>query len=158
MVQNLFVVLYNAPKYIVSVNDKTIDTFRTKLYSKTRDIPKLNIDVQGLLDFVFDDIENVIEFIDYRFHKYEQILKEHKNRQDFEPLPFDGIDCIKDKVRDKGDYTKIIEKVIIWHEEDMPRRSFGLEYLMKPIASRENDRTGKPFLEEYIHSFTFHSP
>ena len=157
MVQNLFVVLYNAPKYIVSVNDKTIDTFRTELYSKIRDIPKLNMDVQGLLDFVFDDIENVIEFIDYRFHKYEQILKEHKNRQDFEPLPFDGIDCIKDKVRDKGDYTKIIEKVIIWHEEDMPRRSFGLEYLMKPIASLENDRTGKPFLEEYIEEQLQHN-
>ena len=53
-------------------------------------------------------------------------------------------------MRDKADYTKIIEKVIIWHEEDMPRRSFDLEYLMKTIASLENDRTGKPFLEEYI--------
>jgi len=150
MVRNLSVVLYNAQKYTASVDDKTIDTFRTALYSKVRDIPKLNMDVQRLLDFVFDDIETVIEFIDDRFHKYGQILKEHKNRQDFEPLPFDGIDCIKDKVRDKEDYTKIIEKVIIWHEEDMPRRSFDLEYLMKPIASLENNRTGKLFLEEYI--------
>ncbi len=157
MVQNLFVVLYNAPKYTISVNDKTIDTFRTKLYSKIRDIPKLNMDVQRLLDFVFDDIETVIEFIEYRFHKYEQILTEHKNRQDFEPLPSGEIDCIRDKVRDKGDYTKIIEKVIIWHEEDMPRRRFDLDYIRKTITSLENDRTGKPFLEEYIEDQLQHN-
>lgn len=157
MVRNLSVVLYTAGKYTVSVNGKTIDTFRTNLYSKIRDIPKLNMDAQLLLDFVFDDIETVIEFIEYRFHKYEQILNEHKNRQDFEPLPFDGIDCIRDKVRYKADYTKIIEKVIIWSEEDMPRRSFDLEYLMKTIASLENDKTGKLFLEEYIEEQLQHN-
>lgn len=157
MIQNLFVVLYNAKGYTSSVNDKTIDTFRTKLYSKIRDIPKLNSNVQQLLDFVFDDIETVIEFMEYRFHKYEQILTQHKNRQDFEPLPFDGFDCIGDKVRDKADYTKIIEKVIMWYEEDISWRSFDLEDLMKPIASLENDRTGKPFLEEYIEEQLKHN-
>jgi hypothetical protein len=109
------------------------------------------------LDFVFDDIETVIEFMEYRFHKYEQILTQHKNRQDFEPLPFDGFDCIGDKVRDKADYTKIIEKVIMWYEEDISWRSFDLEDLMKPIASLENDRTGKPFLEEYIEEQLKHN-
>lgn len=144
MIHNLSSILYSLNERLDTIRDKSLNELKKQILDKLRDIAIINY-ADMIIDLACNDVDSVIDFIDYRLQKY---LKNISNDKDgpsikgYKAIPYNGIDCIKDKIKNFADYKKFMEKMINWYEEYKSLREFDLKYLMKPLA--------QSYLKEYI--------
>lgn len=113
------------------------EMIRKILINKLKDISEIKYHTQELLKLCIVNIDETLEFIEFRLKK-EKKLREEKvqtgtiySRKEFEAIPFDGIKCIKEKIRSFDDYWKFIQKIIEWYKSDICRSNFEIKNLMK---------------------------
>jgi len=143
MLPNIWFTIHSLRGHMDSIEEEEIDEVRKELLQKLKDIPIIDYYAQELLDFAFYGLDSVIGFIEYRLTKFE-------GRYPYEAIPSDGINGVVNQIKSFNDYKRIIEKVIIWYEEDIFR--FYLKDLMEPLGSFLNDISGRLYLEEYIET------
>ncbi|MDO9575664.1 MAG: hypothetical protein Q7J55_03975 [bacterium] len=131
MIHNLSFLIHWIKKW-PTAKSKSVQEFRTALLSLLKDVPFIDYHVKDLLYFCCDDIDSIIDFIDYRINKSIQVRKSGSGRRKFEAIPFNGIECLGKKISDYKDFEKLMGKVIYWYKQDSLLR-FDLEYLMETL-------------------------
>jgi len=136
-------------KNLDSTKIDLLNRFKEELIKKMKDVPDIT-QTQSILNFIFDDIDSVTEFIDYRLYKYKEI-QQSEVRFNYNPIPFDGIECIKKSIKSFEDFEKFMDKIIEWHESPMSwRRQFLVDIKSNLFISEKE--SGKLFIEKYIEN------
>jgi len=137
--------------YLKEIN-KAIDS--KELYSKKikltgiflkmlKDYPSLSREAQEILEFCDLNIDEMIDFIDYRLNKEKKYLH---NREDFEAVPHEGIRCLEKSIHSFEDYYKFVKKYIIWHNAKLFLFDLKIKNLFDPILSKKE----KDSVENYL--------
>lgn len=119
------------------------EKIREMLINKLKNIPQIRYHPQILLKLCIISIDEALEFVEFRLRKKKK-LKEKSiesgtifSREEFEAIPFDGIECIKEKIYSFDDYQKFIRKIINWYKSDIYWSDFDIKNLMKNIQSKD---------------------
>ncbi|OEC86747.1 MULTISPECIES: P-loop NTPase [Methanobacterium] len=130
------------------INPNVLNCFKKDLIKKMKDVPDIT-EKQEILNFILDDIDLVIEFIDYRLNKYKDIRK-LEVRPEYNPLPFDGIQSIKKCINSFEDFEKFMNKIIEWDENIKWGKRFLIDIKSNILICKKE--SGKLFIEEYIEN------
>ncbi len=149
VIDNLAFTLHEVKKWIKKEN-KITKTFRKLLISLIKDVPKINYDLNELIEFSCTNIDCIIGLIDYRLKKSLQSGDTINREGGFQAIPFDGIGCIKDKIINYDDFEKFMAKIIQWYKQYTWFKAFDLDHLMKPVKMLKDTITKKLYLELYI--------
>ncbi len=148
IILNLSIVLPTLRKNLDCLEEKLVDDFRKELLQKLKDTPELDFHTQELLDFAFQGIDSVVDFLEYRFNKSKEIREKNMKDREYRAIPFDGVQCIVNQIKSHNDYEKFMGKVISWYE-----KGIWINYsLMEPIKTLLNSSSGKLYIEEYIEN------
>lgn len=150
IVHNLSFVLRSLRKDLDCMEEKSADSFRKELLQRLKDVPELDFEALGLLDFALQGIDSVVDFLEHRFKKSKEAREKNVKDRKYKAIPFDGIKCIVSQIKTFNDYEKFMTKVISWYEKDIFWRSFYLKSLMKPVKTLLNSDSKKLYIEEYI--------
>ncbi|MGB9978034.1 hypothetical protein [Methanobacterium sp.] len=129
------------------IDQDLLDNFKNELFEKMKDVPDIT-QKQSILNFILLDIDSIIEFIDYRLSKYE--IAQSEVRINYNPIPFDGIESIRECIKSFEDFEKFMDKIIEWYDRTKLRRHF-LRDIKSNISISEKE-SGKLFLEKYIEN------
>ncbi|MBU7028783.1 MAG: hypothetical protein HXS48_17750 [Theionarchaea archaeon] len=146
-IESLSLIFHNPCKEFKSFEGKSRESFRKELLCKLRDVPVFDWRSEKLWGFVFDGIDSVIDFLEYRFQKFIEIREKHITDQRYKIIPFEGMDCIKNQIGSFEDYEKLMGKVIEWYDRGLG--VYDLKHLMRQANSLRNIDGGLYF-EEYI--------
>jgi len=150
MIEHLFYVINSIRGQFLSVEEESRKDFFKELRGKLQDTPVLDWYAEQLLDLVFDGIDSVIDFIEYRLEKSREFREKDTIGQDYEAIPSEGIECIARQIWCYKDYEKLVNKAILWYEKDLYWREFDVKFLMKSVGHLSDDQSGKMYMEEYV--------
>jgi len=146
-IRNLCLTLHRIKKWPMRESKITVD-FRERLFTLLKDVSHIDHEVGELLDFSCNNIDCIIDFIGYRLNKSLLVRKSGGKREDFEAIPYGGLECIRDKILSLESFEKLMEKVIYWYKQEPLWRIFDLECLMEPLMSLEY---AYDYIKEQIH-------
>ena len=88
MISNLWINLDIDPQ---KINQETLKKLRKELFDKLIPLPIINYEVQGILDFLLDNVDTLFNFIEQRIEYYTT----KKEKSYYSPLPFEGFNYIR---------------------------------------------------------------
>jgi hypothetical protein len=142
MIHSLAFIMHWIKRWATKKSKSTGD-LQTALLPLLQEVPHIDWDVEELLDFSCNNIDCVIDFIDYRFNQSMRL-----ERKEFEAIPFNGIKSIGDKIHSYHDFKKLMERIIFWYKKDSLFR-FYLKCLMKSLKPLAHTYMGK-YIEEQL--------
>jgi len=113
-----------------------------------KDYPSLSREAQEILEFCDLNIDEMIDFIDYRLNKEKDNLH---NRKDFEAVPNEGIRCLEKSIHSFEDYYKFIKKYIIWHNAKLFLINLDIKNLFEPIEFIKEKDSKETYLIKSIN-------
>jgi len=141
--------------YLKEIN-KAIDS--KELYSKKikltgiflkmlKDYPSLSREAQEILEFCNLNIDEMIDFIDYRLKKEKATMHQ---RKEFEAIPHEGIKYLEKSISSFEDYYKFLKKYILWHNAKLFFINPDIGNLFKPIVSQKEKDSEETYLIKCI--------
>jgi hypothetical protein len=113
-----------------------LERIRSRLFEIIKDIPSIEYHTDDLMKFaVTKDIDKFIELVEYRLKKDKSSFKE-KIGERFEPIPYDGFRSVEVVVRNYEDFSKLMDKVDNWKNDEM-LYSFDMDKMLKNIKSHD---------------------
>ena len=155
MINNLELIFSSLREELDKIKDNSLDELKEQILEKIKNIPAIDYRAEAIISFACNNIDSIINFIDYRLWKHSKIISNDKDGlsiKGYDAIPYNGLACIADVIRNLTDYGKFMEKMINWYEEYKIFREFNLKYLMEPLTQLTNVDTGICYLEEYIEN------
>lgn len=145
-IENLGLVLHDCSGDLASFEGRSKESFRKELLCKLKDVPVFQWLAGELWNFVFNSLDSVIDFINYRVSKYIEAKGNGIVSQRYDIIPFEDDDCIESQIKSFRDYVRLVERVIEWYE-----RGLGVHELRRLMeqAKSFSSADGKLYLEEY---------
>ncbi len=151
MIENLAFTLHWAKRWIKREN-RTVRELRRTLLNLIKDFPRINRSIVELISFSCDNINCIINLIDYRLSKSKCAIKEKNREKQYRAISFGGIGCIKDRILDYDDFKNLMGEIIQWYKQYPQLRILELNYLMESIKLIRDKDSKKLYLEIYIEN------
>lgn len=145
LLNNIYFLIHRVCGEMDRVQSKK-EMFRKKLLEMLKNYSPLSWHAQEILERCAENIEEIIDFIEYRLNK----AKVARDRKEFEAIPFDGIRCLDEKIYSFDDYWKFIQKIIHWYKYDVFWKNFETKYLMSSIVFLQDKNTNEIYLIKCI--------
>jgi len=127
-----------------NINSDILENLRNELVKKLVKIHEIDHYAQELLNFAFDNIDTCFKFIKSRIRYYEA-----KTYTECNPVPFDGIEYIKNNISSYEDYESFMDKFLSLYLE----KEEWQEYLINLIKPLKRIHAKKDlFLRKYIEN------
>ncbi|GAG64472.1 unnamed protein product, partial [marine sediment metagenome] len=117
------------------------------LLKRLKDYPSLSWEAQEVLEFCELNINETIDFIDYRLKKEKATMH---NRSEFEAIPHEGIKYLEKSINSFEDYYKFVKKYIIWNNAKLFFIEPDIGNLFKPIVSKKEIDSKETYLIKSI--------
>jgi hypothetical protein len=117
------------------------------LLKRLKDYPSLSWEAQEVLEFCELNINETIDFIDYRLKKEKATMH---NRSEFEAIPHEGIKYLEKSINSFEDYYKFIKKFIVWDNTKLFFTDIGVKDLFEPIEDKKEKDSVDTYLVKSI--------
>ena len=118
--------------------DDDLEKIRTRLFEIIKDIPSIDYHANELIKFAIKgDIDQFLELVEYRLKKDRGSFKQESG-ESFEPIPFDGFRSAEELVRNYDDFSKLMDKVNSWRNEEL-LYSFNVDKILKNIKGHDDE-------------------
>ncbi len=113
-----------------------------------KDYPSLSWEAQEILEFCDLNVDEMIDFIDYRLKKEKATMH---NRTEFEAIPHERIKCLKNSINSFKDYYKFVKKYLIWHNAKLFLINLDIKNLFEPIEFIKEKDSKETYLIKSIN-------
>lgn len=113
-----------------------------------KDYPSLSWEAQEILEFCDLNVDEMIDFIDYRLKKEKATMH---NRTEFEAIPHEGIKRLKNSINSFKDYYKFVKKYLIWHNAKLFLINLDIKNLFEPIEFIKEKDSKETYLIKSIN-------
>lgn len=139
IISDLWLTLPDKDDELSRIDPITLKKLRKTLFNKLIYFKEIDYKEQKLLKFIFEDMTSCLDFAEARIKNYKS------GDFDFNPIPFDGIDYIKDNINSYNDFENFMDHFLLLYIEKEWRKF--LNDLIKPL---ETTLDLDSYYQEYI--------